>query len=340
MAIGQIDAFMDALSGQESSGNPEARNPQSGAYGEWQIMPSNWPSWAQEAGLTRSAPQTAENQRTVARFKMTQYYRQYGSWEAVAVAWFAGPDRARRYVAGDKSVLSLSDGNMTVGEYIDKMRSGMGNMARRAEDDADPGTTEPEPVENDDDQALFDLFGAVSDQISRTNNPFGDDESGLAAFFKNMSAAAEEQTAQYATGTVSAPPPPGTRISDDGTVESADANRGGGPGQVDVEGDWDADEVLGWAEQVAESFGAQITSHERSEAENEAVGGADNSDHLWGGGIDFGGEREAELALYRWLKPFEGKGAIRLVLDEGDHIHVSFVRGSSAAAPSPMGAAA
>ena len=38
--------FMYAMGQVESGGNYTARNPTSGAYGKYQIMPSNWPSWA------------------------------------------------------------------------------------------------------------------------------------------------------------------------------------------------------------------------------------------------------------------------------------------------------
>ena len=38
---------MYAMGQVESGGNYYARNPTSGAYGKYQIMPSNWPAWAQ-----------------------------------------------------------------------------------------------------------------------------------------------------------------------------------------------------------------------------------------------------------------------------------------------------
>lgn len=123
--MSDLDTFMAAITAQESSGRPQVTNPESGAHGLFQIMPQNWSGWAREAGLGPNAPKTPENQTQVAKNKMQQYYDQFGSWDAVAVAWFAGPGRARRYVNGDTSVLNLSDGNATVGEYIEKMRAGM-----------------------------------------------------------------------------------------------------------------------------------------------------------------------------------------------------------------------
>lgn len=95
---GGIDAFMNALATQESGGNASARNSRTGAYGTFQIMPNNWAPWAEEAGLGRNAARTPENQERVARFKMEQYKQQFGTWEAVAVAWYAGPGAAKEYV--------------------------------------------------------------------------------------------------------------------------------------------------------------------------------------------------------------------------------------------------
>ena len=92
MAI-TLESFMNALAGKESGGNYNARNEDSGASGKFQIMPANWPSWAAEAGLSPSAPQTPANQERVARYKILQYYKTFGNWEDVAAAWYSGSGR-------------------------------------------------------------------------------------------------------------------------------------------------------------------------------------------------------------------------------------------------------
>jgi len=89
--VNDIDKFMGALAGQESGGNYNAKNGSSGAAGKYQIMPSNWGPWAREAGLPANAPMSAENQEKVARFKIEQYYKQFGDWGKVADAWYGGP---------------------------------------------------------------------------------------------------------------------------------------------------------------------------------------------------------------------------------------------------------
>ncbi|MFW5899100.1 MAG: C40 family peptidase [Jiangellaceae bacterium] len=126
-----VDEFMSRIAGIESGGSSDPANtvnPTTGAHGTFQVLPSNWRPWAEEAGLGADAPRTAANQRKVARHKMRQYRDDYGSWEAAAVAWFAGPDRARRFTEGDQQVLGFSDGNLTVAEYVDRVR---GDQAER-----------------------------------------------------------------------------------------------------------------------------------------------------------------------------------------------------------------
>lgn len=121
-----IDEFMNRIAGIESAGASDpftVANERTGAHGKFQILPQNWRPWAQEAGLPANAARSPENQRRVAAHKMQQYRNDFGSWEAAAVAWFAGPNRAKRFNEGDQSVLNLSDGNMTVREYVDRVRS-------------------------------------------------------------------------------------------------------------------------------------------------------------------------------------------------------------------------
>ena len=83
--------FMRAIATQESGGSYTARNSSTGAYGKYQILPSNWSSWAQKAGLPANAPQTPENQEKVATAAFQRLAKSYGNdWSRVAAAWFAG----------------------------------------------------------------------------------------------------------------------------------------------------------------------------------------------------------------------------------------------------------
>ena len=101
-----LSRFMSAVGRIESGGNYTARNPKSGAYGKYQIMPSNWPSWARQYLGNSKAKQTPANQEKVAAGKMTSLYRWLGSWKRVDYWWLTGSSRtsgwssyAKRYVA-------------------------------------------------------------------------------------------------------------------------------------------------------------------------------------------------------------------------------------------------
>lgn len=102
--IANKDDFFRAVGAQESGGNYNAQNSRTGAFGKYQIMPKNWPSWAKEAGLSEGAEQTPENQEKVAKYKLGQYYDKYGAQGAL-VAWYAGEQNAKRWVDGEKDAI-------------------------------------------------------------------------------------------------------------------------------------------------------------------------------------------------------------------------------------------
>lgn len=120
-----IDRFMTAISGQESGGNYNAVNGRTGASGRFQIMPGNWPAWSKEAGLGDNAPRTPENQDLVAKFKMQQYYEQFGNWRDVAIAWYGGPG-AVGYSDAAKNRKQGGGNEPSINEYADHVMRRMG----------------------------------------------------------------------------------------------------------------------------------------------------------------------------------------------------------------------
>ena len=98
------DDFFSKVAAQESGGNYGATNSRTGAFGKYQIMPENWPSWAKEAGLPEGAEQTPENQEKVAKYKLGQYFDKYGA-EGALVAWYSGEQNAKRWVDGEKDAI-------------------------------------------------------------------------------------------------------------------------------------------------------------------------------------------------------------------------------------------
>ena len=103
-AIKNKEDFFAAVAGQESGGNYNAQNGRTGAFGKYQIMPENWPSWAKEAGLSADAPQTPENQEIVAKYKLGQYYDELGA-EGALVAWYAGYRNGERWRDGEADAI-------------------------------------------------------------------------------------------------------------------------------------------------------------------------------------------------------------------------------------------
>jgi hypothetical protein len=91
-----INRFLYALGQVESGGNYYARNPTSGAYGKYQILPSNWPTWAKLYVGSSTAKWTPANQEAVARGKVTALWNWLDTWPGVAHWWLTGSGDTNR----------------------------------------------------------------------------------------------------------------------------------------------------------------------------------------------------------------------------------------------------
>lgn len=118
------EAFINAIAGQESGGDYNAVNGRTGAAGKYQIMPENWPAWAEEAGIGSDAEMTPENQEIVARFKLGQYYDKYGARDA-AIAWYGG-EGAINYSDEAKNRKQGNGNEPSINEYADSVMARMG----------------------------------------------------------------------------------------------------------------------------------------------------------------------------------------------------------------------
>jgi hypothetical protein len=85
-----LERFLYALGEVESGGSYTARNSTSGAYGKYQILPSNWAAWAKLYLGSSTAPQTPTNQEIVAHRKVTALYNWLDTWPVVAHWWLTG----------------------------------------------------------------------------------------------------------------------------------------------------------------------------------------------------------------------------------------------------------
>lgn len=151
-----IDIYIEALKMQESSGDYQVLHTPSiiedaytgkpvrvqglGAYG---ILDINWKKWAKEAGLEGADWHDPVAQDTVARFKVQQYFNRFNSWDAVSVAWFAGPNKAKELVNNGTINFDEADVNgQSIKDYVDEMNTKIGEELMTMEV---PVTTVPTP---------------------------------------------------------------------------------------------------------------------------------------------------------------------------------------------------
>ena len=141
-----LDLFMAAIRALESGGGDPrgdytAVGPPTGKYGRargaYQIMEKIWPGWAAEAGIPGADWRDPAAQDRVARYKMTQYFNKYGRWDAVAVAWFAGPGRVKDYLEGRADGVSDVTGT-TVPKYVQIVNE---HMQEFKDEYGEPGET-------------------------------------------------------------------------------------------------------------------------------------------------------------------------------------------------------
>lgn len=132
LGINGLERFMEAVRNVESSGDYQRLGPVDEdlgtARGAYQIMSANWATWAAQAGVAGADWRDPAAQDHVARFKMTEYYREFGSWDLVAIAWFGGPGRAR--TAQKQGMAALTGVRDSLGtavpDYVSKVREEMG----------------------------------------------------------------------------------------------------------------------------------------------------------------------------------------------------------------------
>lgn len=132
-----IDMYMKALLIRESTGNYEALHSPSvitdantgkkirvQALGGYGILDINWDQWSKEAGFEGADWHDPKAQDAVAKYKVQEYFNKFGSWDAVSVAWFAGPNVAKRLVDNGSINFDKADSKgTTIKQYVDSMNN-------------------------------------------------------------------------------------------------------------------------------------------------------------------------------------------------------------------------
>jgi hypothetical protein len=101
-----LERFMAATARVESGGNHRAINRVSGAFGRYQILPTNWRAWARRYLGNADAKPTLVNQERVARAKMRSLYHWLGSWRRVSYWWLTGSAQTTRWSRAAKSYVT------------------------------------------------------------------------------------------------------------------------------------------------------------------------------------------------------------------------------------------
>lgn len=97
-----FDAFKKAYAENESGGNYEAYNADSGAYGKYQITPGLWADLMRQNGLPEDTPMSPENQDKYFTPYLEKAYTQFGP-EGALVAMYAGWNNGERWAKGYKT---------------------------------------------------------------------------------------------------------------------------------------------------------------------------------------------------------------------------------------------
>ncbi len=93
-----VDEFLAGLRYVESGsiyGDYEAVNESSGAYGAYQLVPKYLDYMVSTAGFDPADISDPAVQDGVAEYWAREFYRDFGNWDLVAVAWHAGASNAR-----------------------------------------------------------------------------------------------------------------------------------------------------------------------------------------------------------------------------------------------------
>lgn len=113
----ELAAYMAAVRQHENRGSYAWTEDyaRSGHHGAYQIGTTEWLAWSAAAGVNPADHSPAAQDR-VAAHQMTAYYRQFGSFRGVTIAWYGGPGRAAADVRSPGSVDHI--GSPTIGQYV------------------------------------------------------------------------------------------------------------------------------------------------------------------------------------------------------------------------------
>ncbi len=139
-----LDMYLESLFLQESTKNYNAVHKPSvitdintgkkirvQALGGYGILDINFPVWAKQAGLEDFSMsdndwEDPKVQDAIAKYKVQEYFNKYNSWDAVSVAWFAGPGKADTLIKDGTINYEEADNNgVTIKEYVAEINNNL-----------------------------------------------------------------------------------------------------------------------------------------------------------------------------------------------------------------------
>lgn len=96
-----LGLLQEAIKQQESGGDYNVVNSDSGARGAYQFMPETWADATNRAGLDPN-DWSPQNQDAAARFLMGEYMNQFNDPELAARAWYGGPGNVQGSIDSDE----------------------------------------------------------------------------------------------------------------------------------------------------------------------------------------------------------------------------------------------
>ena len=96
-----LGLLQEAIKQQESGGDYNVVNSDSGARGAYQFMPETWADATNRAGLDPN-DWSPQNQDAAARFLMGEYMKQFNNPELAARAWYGGPGNVQGSIDSDE----------------------------------------------------------------------------------------------------------------------------------------------------------------------------------------------------------------------------------------------
>jgi len=323
------------------------------------MMSKLYPAWAREAGVNPNDWSPAAQDK-VARHRMSKLYQRFGSWDLVAVAWFAGESRADKAKRqGITSVGGIKDSlGTSVSQYAAKVMNAMGGKdTSRPVNPRQADAQTPVRLPNDTqavgapqqvaaDATWGEVNGgtatmtAPAPQMTAIEQATAEDQlnqNTFASIIDSISSAARTGGG----GIIDAkglfglpePPPPPPPVQAPEAPQPSEATETGQPVTPDgplappPKHDGFAkltDTAKTGSQQLMAQFpGMRFTSGFRDPKRNAAAGGVKNSKHLTGQASDFVGTEDEMQAAAAWAK---ARGAKVLVHNSGSgrHLHVEW----------------